>query len=231
MWRITNIPAGKDPQESHQLPELHKPCLRVPSACCVQGGIQATTPLLLWALSHIHQSKGLPWASTSAAAKGCSPQSAEFHAENAEFHALSTHSPISNSLTGISSGPKPLLSSHLPFFSYFSTQQLDFTCGPSLPSSSPVTPSQMPPNPTNHSHREAARNTQPRFKEILLGSKRCPKGLAFLLLVVTGAGCIPCGFQQRDGHVLLLLWGRCEGDGDPTEQHRLLMVSPLPPTG
>lgn len=229
---------------SQQLPELHQPCLCVPCACCVQGGIQAKTPLLLlWALSHIHHSKGLPGTRISAAAKGHSPQNAkfraqnaefhaqnaEFHAQSAEFHALSMHPPISSSLTGL----KPLPSSHLPLINCFSTQQLDFMGGPRLPSTAPITPSQTPSNPTNHSqlhHRETARSTQPRLREILLGSKRCPKGLIFLLLVVPGAGCIPCTIQQWDGHVLLLLWGRCEGVGDPTEQHRPLQPQGLSPS-
>lgn len=160
----------------------------------------------------------------SAAAKGCSPQ-------NAEFHALPMHPPISNSLTGIPSGSKPLPSSHFPLLNCFSTQHLGFTGSPSLPSTPPIAPPQTPPNPTNHSElhdRVAARNTQPRLREILLGSKRFPKGLGFLLLVATGAGCIPCGLQRWDGHILLLLWGRCEGDGDPTEPLEPHGLSPSP---
>lgn len=85
------------------------------------------------------------------------------------------HPPISNSLTG----PKPLLSSHLPLLNCFSTQQLHRRPKPSFHSS--ITPSQMPSNPKIHSQhdRAAARNTQPRFREILLGSKRSLKDLVF----------------------------------------------------
>lgn len=65
---------------------------------------------------------------------------------NAEFHALSTHPPISNSLMGIPSGSKPLPSSHLLLLNCFSTQQLDFTGGPSLPST-PLLPTCCPKCP------------------------------------------------------------------------------------